>query len=170
VRGIGRSVFASTRVARAGALAVALALGSCSGTGTGASPTPTLPPQATAPLGGYPPCEPPPSPGPDTEVDGLELPPGAIIVVVEPDDPIVTVRGYIEMTPIQARITYEQRTDLILLLIEDEGVETEVLVSNGEHRTYFKAQAVCDRGSLFIAVVAPEIDASNLPTPSGSPT
>ena len=36
-------------------------------------------------------------------------------------------------------------------------------------RDRFKVVAVCDNGSEFEALVAPEQDAASLPTPAGSP-
>jgi hypothetical protein len=124
----------------------------------------------TAPLTALPPCESPPPPADAEPPAGLAFPEGAYIVQVTPQDPLVNVVGWVPMTPIQVRMDYEAREDLHLILNEDEVFEAELLVSDGTHRTYLKANAACDRGSNLLAVVAPEVDADGLPVPSGGGT
>lgn len=119
---------------------------------------------------GLPPCEDPPAAASDADVVGLTLPPSSTVTSVMPTGPITQVTGYVAMTPIQVRVDFQSRTDIQVISAEDEGFEAEVLVSDGEHRTFFKAQATCSEGSLFVAVVAPEEEASAVPTPTGGQT
>ena len=100
---------------------------------------------------------------------GLELPPGSVVQLVEPGEPLATVHGYVELTPVLVRRYYEQRGGLTVYNVEDEGVESEVLVGNGQARTYVKALATCRTGSTLLAVVGPE-GAGGLPVPAGSPS
>lgn len=79
------------------------------------------------------------------------------------------VRGYVDEVPLDLREAYESDEGLEILVIEDEGLEVETLVTDGAYRTFFKANAVCATGSTFIAVVAPEVEASLVPTPTGPP-
>lgn len=53
-------------------------------------------------------------------------------------------------------------------MIEDEVHESEVLVANGTHRTYVKANAVCQTGSNLTATVGREEDATAVPIPTGA--
>lgn len=140
--------------------------------GTAAAPgptsaSPTVDPRLLEPLLGLPPCEEPPPAASDAEVAGLILPPSSTVTTVQATGPITQVTGYVAMTPVQVRVDYQGRTDIEVISAEDEGFEAEVLVSDGEHRTFMKAQAHCSEGSLFVAVVAPEEQASAVPTPTG---
>lgn len=120
-----------------------------------------------APLVGYPKCdafvpdrtEPPPP--------GTILPRSALVTRVREKGPTTRVIGYVPLRPVALRRHYEMRADLQVLQIEDEIIEAEALLSDGEFRTYIKATAVCESGSSFIAVVAPELSASEVPTPAG---
>lgn len=67
------------------------------------------------------------------------------------------------MTPVEVREYYAQLDDLQIILIEDEVYEAEVLLSDGEHRSYIEALAQCARGSRFLVVVAPEGEGVTLP-------
>ena len=115
-----------------------------------------------------PPCgqDPPGIAGPRPE--GLQLPPGSVVQLVEPGDPLVTVHGYVELTPVLVRRYYEGREGLTVYNVEDEGVESEVLVGRGRTRTYVKALATCETGSSLLAVVGPA-GAPGVPVPTGSP-
>ena len=115
-----------------------------------------------------PPCgqDPPGLDGP--RPDGLQLPPGSVVQLVEPGDPLVTVHGYVELTPVAVRRYYERRDGLTVFNVEDEGVESEVLVGRGRTRTYVKALATCETGSSLLAVVGPA-GAPGVPVPTGSP-
>ncbi len=132
----------------------------------GCSGADAVPADEGGPLTALPACEAPPSPEVSEAVPGIELPDGAVVQSVERGDPLVTVQGYVPTTPVEVR-RYYQQTDLEILLIEDEILEAEALVSNGTHRTYVKARAVCAEGSSLLAVVAPELDAQGLPVPTG---
>lgn len=118
-----------------------------------------------APLGALPACQQAPSDS-GREVQGIELPQGAIIDEVTVEAPLTTVRGYAPRTPVQIRRDFAERDDLEVFFIEDEVYESEAMVGNGTHRTYVKATAVCDRGSRLLMVVAPELDAAGLPVPA----
>jgi hypothetical protein len=119
----------------------------------------------TGPLPNLPPCE---EPGPGKKpVEGLIVPDGAVIKQVRTRGPTRNVRGFIPMTPVQIRKDYEARSDLQILAIEDEIYEAEALITARGFRTFIKAEAVCDRGSRFIAVVASELEAGQVPTPAG---
>jgi hypothetical protein len=96
--------------------------------------------------------------------DGLMLPDGAIIQKVTPQGPLVNVTAYVPMTPVQFEQTYRE-LDVEILITENEIYEAELLVSNGTHRNFLKAAALCKEGSSVLAVVAPEVDAEGLPVP-----
>ena len=131
-------------------------------------PAPTVSSAAADGLPGFPACQSRP-PSAATPPVGAALPDGALVESVEDHDPLVYVRGYVEEVPLDLRGAYESDEDLEILVIEDEGLEVETLVTDGSHRTFFKANAVCATGSTFIAVVAPEVEASLVPTPTGQP-
>ncbi|HEV3475266.1 MAG TPA: hypothetical protein VG602_07870 [Actinomycetota bacterium] len=122
----------------------------------------------SGPLENLPPCD-----LPDRgrkPIEGLIVPEGAVIKRVVTRGPTQNVRGFIPLTPVQIRRYYEERSDLEILAIEDEIYEAEALVSAAGFRTFIKAEAVCDRGSRFIAVVASELAAGQVPTPAGGVT
>ena len=132
---------------------------------TAAAPTASV---ADGPLPGFPPCtEAPASNVPVPE--GMTLPPGASLATSRDEPPLTYVDGFVPMTPVQVRLWYEE-SGLTVILGEDEGLESEMLVSDGTHRTFIKTLARCDRGSDFVAVVAPETEAEQVPQPSGSPS
>lgn len=131
-----------------------------------ASSTPSPAPASAGGLAGFPPCG-SRSPSGVSAPPGASLPDSAIVGSVDDRDPLVYIRGYIGETPVALRERYESDVALDVLVIEDEGVEVETLVTDGSHRTFFKANAVCATGSTFIAVVAPEVEASLVPTPTG---
>ena len=115
-----------------------------------------------------PPCGAVPEAARGRRPTGLELPPGSVVQLVEPGDPLVTVHGYVELTPVLVRRYYQERAGLRVYNTEDEVSESEVLVGNGRRRTYVKALATCATGSTLYAVVGPG-GAAGLPAPSGSP-
>jgi hypothetical protein len=129
----------------------------------------TVDPRLLAPMTGLGPCEfDIPSVADADDVDGLVLPPDAIVSEVSEAGPLVHVPGYLPYTPVKVRVFYETSEVLEQLQIEDEIRETEVLVGDGTHRLFLKAQAVCELGSVFVGVVAPEIAAEDLPEPAGT--
>lgn len=67
----------------------------------------------------------------------------------------ISVRGYVEQTPIQVREFYQQAQGLELFEIEDEVYEAEALFAGPKFRSYVKAQAQCQQGSVLIVYVGP---------------
>ena len=137
---------------------------------TGSSPTtgatgPVRPVEKGGPLVDLPQCEPPPE-AVETDVAGLVLPDGAIITDVEDQGELVSVRAYIEQTPIQVRQFYADAPGLELYEIEDEVYEAEVLFGGLEYRSYVKAQAQCERGSVLFVFVGPG-ESGDLPQVGG---
>lgn len=133
----------------------------------GERPPPTSPLQG-GPLAGGPggvlptatalpdrPCPPPP-PEIVEEVEGLVLPEGGYLTEVVRQGPLVQVRGWVERTPLQLRAEYEQRDDVEVLTLEDEVVEVETLVTDGEHRTFLRGTALCATASALDGLVVVE--------------
>jgi hypothetical protein len=114
-------------------------------------------PKEGGPLSALDACKPAPSPAADSRVDGLLLPPGAVVTKVERGPRTVTVYGYVQTTPVRIRQYYQQRTDLTVFEIEDEIFEAEAFFATSTHRNYVKARSVCTEGSSLVAVVAPEV-------------
>ena len=114
------------------------------------------------------PCEPMPS-GAQADVAGLYLPDEAVVLSVTPFGPLTHAEGLVDLNPVEVRRHYEARDDLEIISIEDEGFESEVLVSDGEHRMYLMAQVACATGSQFAATVGDEEAAEQIPTPAGTP-
>lgn len=147
-----------------GSAAVVL-LAACSG----------APPQSPPATGGafdmssLPVCAEQPSPPPVPEVAGLTLPDEATVFSVYEVGSLTQAEGMVEMSPVEVRTYYEQRDDLQLLSVEDERVEAEILVSDGTHRIFVKAQVACATASNFTATVGAEAEAGAMPTPAGSP-
>ena len=100
--------------------------------------------------------------------EGLILPEGAVIQKVTPQGPLVNVTAYVPLTPVQFEQTYRD-LDVEILISENEVYEAEMLVSDGTHRNFLKAAALCRQGSSVLAVVAPEVDAEGLPVPQNAP-
>ncbi len=110
-------------------------------------------------------CRPPPA-GIDADVPGLVLPDGAVVTEVEEQGPLISVRAYVEQTPIQVRRFYQRTKGLELQEIEDEVYEAEALFSGSEFNTYVKAQAQCQQGSVLIVFVGPG-ESGDLPSVGG---
>ena len=110
-------------------------------------------------------CNPVPE-GVEDEVEGLVLPPTAVLTKVEQQGGLIRVDAYVEQTPIEVRMFYGQAPDLEIIEIEDEVFEAEVLFGSGDFRSYVKALAVCERGSTLIAFVGPG-DSGELPSLGG---
>jgi hypothetical protein len=107
------------------------------------------------PLTALGPCTQEPKETVDAEVEGLVLPESAVLTSVAEADPLTNVQGYIPQTPVQIRVFYQQHPSLTVLSVEDEIRESEVLTEAGEYRTFVKAQAICELGSIFVAIVSP---------------
>lgn len=126
-------------------------------------------PELLRPLRGAGLCTATPEPAADTpRPPGLVLPDEAILTSVEEADPLTNVQGYIPWTPVQYRVWLQFVAEVEVMQIEDEVREAEALVSDGTHRMFAKAQAVCEMGSVFVAVIAPELEDAELPTPAGT--
>lgn len=117
------------------------------------------------PLTALPACEAPPE-GIEADVDGLLLPEGAVVTEVEDVGQLVSVRAYVEQTPVQVRLFYAKEPGLELFEIEDEIYEAEVLFGSGDYRSYVKVQAECQQGSLLLAYVGPG-NSGELPSVGG---
>ena len=117
-----------------------------------------------------PPCGKSPSPDPDPPPPGAVVPPGARITAVREQAPLVQLNGYVTSTPRQVRAWVEAESGLDVVASEDEGYEAELLVTDGTWRTFVKARAVCEEGSLLAEVIAPEDSDAVLPTPAGRST
>ena len=107
------------------------------------------------PLTALGPCKGVPDSGVVADVKGLVVPEGAVLTRVTPADPLTNVQGYVPMTPVQLRAYYQQHPDLTIVSVEDEVHEAEVLHEADGVRVFVKAQAVCELGSMFVAVVSP---------------
>jgi len=158
------------------AVTVCLAQGCTSTGGAGAAPTVSPPrspgeidPALLQPLTALGPCQPAPPAVEGGPVEGLVMPDGAVLTSIEGTGPITQVQGYIPMTPVQIRVDYQRRGDVQILQVEDEIREAEVLLTADDRRVFVKAQALCEEGSLFVAVVAPAEAADSVPVPAGSP-
>lgn len=127
-------------------------------------------PTLLAPLAGLGPCDLELDEPVDEQIEGLVLPPDAVVTRVSRQDPLVNVQGYVPFTPIQTRVFFQTRAELEVIQAEDEVREAELLVADGTHRMFLKAQAVCESGSVFIAVIAPEVAADAVPVPTGAAT
>jgi hypothetical protein len=124
-------------------------------------------PTLLEPLTGLGPCGEVPE-GADVErPEGLVLPPTSVVTELVDSGPLTQVRGYIERTPVEVRVFYaDGSAGVEVLSIEDEVREVEALVSDGARRLFVKAQAVCERGSVFVAFLAPAGEADRLPEPA----
>ena len=138
----------------------------------GSKEEPVLSPLDGGPLPVLGPCGPVPEEGDYKKADvrGIVFPPGAVIRKTRPNGPATNVRGYIPITPVKARQFYEAHKGLEILQIEDETVESEILVSDGAFRTFAKFQAVCESASKIVAITAPEVNGEKVPTPAGTGT
>lgn len=126
---------------------------------------------ATGPLVALPPCTDPPQPVEELPpVEGAVLPPGTVVLDVTEQPPLTHLSGYVDMTPVNVRLWFEDNDDLEIIIIEDEVHESEMLVSDGSHRTYVKAAAICRTGSTVLGIVAEETAAEGLPVPTGAAT
>ena len=162
----------ATAVVATGAVGLAAVIG-CS---TDATPAPEAsgsdtratraqPIDEGGPLVALPECDAPPQ-GVPADVSGLVLPDDAVVTSVEDVGDLVSVRAYVEQTPIQVRQFYAKEPGLELFEIEDEIYEAEVLFGGGEYRSYVKVQAQCQQGSLLLAYVGPG-DSGSLPSVGG---
>jgi hypothetical protein len=160
----------------AGAAAAVVLLGVTAGCGGGEesgpeatapvpSPTSTLPAAKGGPLTDLPECSAPPEPAEGAEAE-VVLPDDTVVTGVEDLGELLSVRGYVALTPIQVREFYEAAPELQVYVAEDEVYEAEVLFGADDNRVYVKAQAQCRQGSLLSLFEGPE-DGEGLPPLSG---
>jgi hypothetical protein len=161
----------------AGAAATVVLLGVIAGCGEGdgteaedtaavPAPSSTLPAAKGGPLTDLPECSAPPGPAEGGETAEVVLPEGTVVTGVEDLGELLSVRGYVALTPIQVREFYEAAPGLEVYVAEDEVYEAEVLFGADDNRVYVKAQAQCRQSSVLSAFVGPE-DGEGLPPMSG---
>jgi hypothetical protein len=103
---------------------------------------------AVGPLTALGDCGPLPEPAADVAVPaGAVLPDGAVVTSATPQDPLVTLTAEVHATPVEIRVAFEARDDVELIVVEDEVWESEILLSDGTHRTYLRSSAICATGS-----------------------
>lgn len=107
----------------------------------------------------------------DDDIAGLLLADVILTRIVE-GDPVTEVTGWIAATPVDVKRRYETGQPGVRLLgSEDELVEAEVLLTDGDHRAYLTFTSVCDEASRFVGIIAPELaDAPLPPLRGGTPT
>lgn len=125
-------------------------------------------PAMLQPLRGLGPCTVEPNEMTDAPAEGLLVPPGTILTEQSSDGPLTTVKGYLPMTPVQVRVWYQLQPEATIVQVEDEVRESETLLDHGEHRLFVKAQAICESGSVFLVVVAPQVAEDQVPAPAGA--
>lgn len=132
--------------------------------------TSTQPAAKGGPLTDLPECAAPPAAADETVLEDatgdLVLPEDTVVTGVEDLGELVSVRGYVALTPIQVRQSYAEAPGLELYALEDEVYEAEVLYGSGDSRVFVKAQAQCRQGSLLSVFVGPE-DGEGLPSVTG---
>lgn len=146
--------------------AVILLVAACSGGAPQGQPPPT---SAAMEFSSLPVCAEQPSPPALPPVAGMTLPDEATVFSVYDVGTLTQAEGLVELTPVEVRAYYEGRDDLEVLNVEDERVEAEILVTDGTHRMFVKAQIACATASNFTATVGTEAEAGAMPTPAGSP-
>lgn len=172
------------RVQRTVAAAAAVAVLAACGAGGGGAPASTAAPVAPAlptgalspgdvdpallePLTALGPCTVDPNTIDEEAAEGALLPEGAVLTSQTTEGPLTQMKGYIPMTPVQIRVFYQRQDEFDVVQVEDEVRESEVLLADGDHRLFVKAQAICELGSVFLAVVAPESSGDKVPLPAG---
>lgn len=139
--------------------------GACSAAPPAPAPTPGAFDESALPI-----CQEQPSPPPLPDIPGLTLPDEAAVFSTQELGPVTQAEGVVDMTPVDVRAYYEGREDLQLLSVEDERVEAEILVTDGTHRMFVKAQILCATASNFTATVGTEEDSGAVPVPpAGTP-
>ena len=131
----------------------------------GATPT-DIDPALLEPLTALGPCTAEPNVLDEPPAEGALLPPDAVLTSQAKDGPLTTLKGYVPMTPVQIRVFYQRQETHEVLQVEDEIRESEVLLADGNNRLFVKSQAICELGSVFLAVLAPESSGA-VPTPAG---
>lgn len=124
-------------------------------------------PRLLEPLTALGPCTATPTPLGETAAEGALFPEGAVLTSQQTTGPLTSMEGYIPMTPVQIRVFYQDQDRYDVVQVEDEIRESEVLLADGNNRLFVKAQAICELGSIFVAVLAPEAAGDQVPAPAG---
>ena len=124
-------------------------------------------PQLLEPLAGLGPCKFDPKPMTAEPTEAAVFPDDTVVTEQQANGPLTSIKGYIPMTPVQIRVFYQEQDRYDVIQVEDEIRESEVLLGDGANRLFVKAQAVCELGSVFLAVLAPESAGNAVPTPAG---
>ena len=125
-------------------------------------------PRLLEPLTALGPCTANPDPITDAPAEGAFFPEGAVVTSQQTTGPLTSIEGYIPMTPVQIRVFYQDQDRYDVVQVEDEIRESEVLLADGNNRLFVKAQAICELGSIFVAVLAPEAAGDQVPAPAGA--
>jgi hypothetical protein len=112
------------------------------------------------------PCTVDPNTIDEEPAEGTLLPDGAVLTSQTQQGPLTQIKGYIPMTPVQIRVFYQRQDIFEVVQVEDEVRESEILLADGNHRLFVKAQAICELGSVFLAVLAPESAGDQVPLPA----
>ena len=166
----GAEDVAATRAATADPSADAGGAGATSGATPRATRSPgDIDPALLEPLTALGPCNVEPNVLDEEPAEGTLLPDGAVLTSQTQQGPLTQIKGYIPMTPVQIRVFYQRQDeyDYEILQVEDEIRESEVLLADGDNRLFVKAQAICELGSVFLAVLAPESSGEQVPVPAG---
>lgn len=155
-------------------VALAAVLSACGGNDgipdlpAGVIPTADPPAAASGAARPLPPCPSPPA-GAQPPPEGLVVPDGTVVTDVTRNGPLLTVRGFVPLVPVDVRRFYERRDDLDILSLEDEGFEAEALFGSEDGRAYVKVKIICADGSTLLAVLGSAGAGDSVPTPAGSP-
>lgn len=123
-------------------------------------------PARLAPLVGLGVCPHEVPPGTDaTPPADIPLPDEAVVTQVQPSGNLTSLQGWSPRTPVEIMVGYLRVEGWKVQQAEDEVFESEVLLVKPGQRLYVKAQAACERGSVFVAFLGNE-DAP-VPVPSG---
>lgn len=128
-------------------------------------PDPAVAPAPPAALE-LPACGKPPSPDPQPPPPGAVLPPESRITALREQPPRVQLNGYVMSTPRAVRAWVESQEALHVVAARDDGYEVEMLVTDGDWRTFIRARAICTDASLLSEVIAPASSDAVLPTPA----
>ena len=161
---------AATGAPAAGASSDGAGAGATSGASPGVVRSPgDIDPALLEPLTMLGPCNVEPNALDEEPADGTLLPEGAVLTSQTRQGPLTQIKGYIPMTPVQIRVFYQRQDqyEYEILQVEDEIRESEVLLADGDNRLFVKAQAICELGSVFLAVLAPESSGDQVPVPAG---
>lgn len=165
----GEGDIAATGAPGSGTTGASASAGTTAGTPSPARSPGDIDPALLEPLTALGPCNVDPNIIDDEPAEGTLLPEGAVLTSQTQQGPLTQIKGYIPMTPVQIRVFYQRQDDYDyeILQVEDEIRESEVLLADGNNRLFVKAQAICELGSVFLAVLAPESSGDQVPVPAG---